>query len=98
MNSTPHRPTSTIRFTALLPPPPTPTTFILAPRRASGSSVSRSLSSSLMYGLQSFTVLTAGFSIHIHVRFLGRPCSSDAPVPPNLNTNQAARTEKRERH
>jgi hypothetical protein len=56
------------------------------------------LSSSLMYGLQSFTVLTAGFSIHVHVRFLVHPCPSDAPVPPNLNTNQAARAERRERH
>src|SRR5436190_18301069 len=42
MNSTPVRPTSTIRLTALLPPPPTPITLILAPRRAAGSSVSRS--------------------------------------------------------
>src|SRR5688572_6821290 len=48
MNSTPARPTSTMRLTALLPPPPTPTTLILAPRLASGSSVSRSLSASLI--------------------------------------------------
>src|SRR5678816_2350318 len=46
MNSTPFSPTSTMRFTALPPPPPTPTTLIFAPRRASGSSVSRSLSAS----------------------------------------------------
>src|SRR3954467_12939443 len=45
MNSTPHRPTSTIRLTALLPPPPTPTTLIFAPRRVSESSISRSFSS-----------------------------------------------------
>src|SRR5258705_6894503 len=42
MNSTPVRPTSTMRLTALLPPPPTPITLIFAPRRAAGSSVSRS--------------------------------------------------------
>src|SRR6267142_1039818 len=42
MNSTPVRPTSTIRFTALLPPPPTPITLIFAPRRVPRSSVSRS--------------------------------------------------------
>ena len=47
MNSTPPRPTSTIRFTALLPPPPTPITLILAPIRESVSSVSRSFSASL---------------------------------------------------
>jgi hypothetical protein len=42
MNSTPEIPACTIRDTALLPPPPTPTTLILAPIRASSSSVSRS--------------------------------------------------------
>src|SRR3954464_1318837 len=45
MNSTPPNPTSTMRLTALLPPPPTPTTLIFAPRRACSSSVSRSFSS-----------------------------------------------------
>src|SRR5207253_1342382 len=30
MNSTPFRPASTIRFTALVPPPPTPTTLMTA--------------------------------------------------------------------
>src|SRR5262245_11803911 len=62
MNSTPLRPTSTIRLTALPPPPPTPITLIFAPRRASGSSVSRSLSASRLSGslmplLLSFTAL-----------------------------------------
>src|SRR5688572_23550090 len=47
MNSTPSSPAATIRWTALLPPPPTPTTLILAPSRDSGSSVSRSFSASL---------------------------------------------------
>ena len=42
MNSTPARPTSTIRFTAFPPPPPTPTTLIRAPRRVCGASVIRS--------------------------------------------------------
>src|SRR5690349_13268296 len=41
MNSTPPSPTSTMRLTALLPPPPTPITLIFAPRRASGASVIR---------------------------------------------------------
>src|SRR3954447_26229433 len=41
MNSTPPSPTSTMRLTALLPPPPTPITLIFAPRRASGASVMR---------------------------------------------------------
>src|SRR5688572_18900605 len=41
MNSTPPRPTCTMRLTALLPPPPIPSTLIFAPRRASGSSTSR---------------------------------------------------------
>src|ERR1051325_5237799 len=41
MNSTPPSPTSTMRLTALLPPPPTPITLILAPRRASGAKVMR---------------------------------------------------------
>ena len=41
MNSTPEMPACTIRDTALLPPPPTPTTLIRAPMRASSSSVSR---------------------------------------------------------
>src|SRR5688572_25486057 len=48
MNSTPPRPTSTMRLTALLPPPPTPITLIFAPRLASGSSVSLSLSVSII--------------------------------------------------
>jgi hypothetical protein len=30
MNSTPRRPASIIRFTALTPPPPTPTTLMMA--------------------------------------------------------------------
>jgi hypothetical protein len=30
MNSTPESPASIIRFTALVPPPPTPTTFMTA--------------------------------------------------------------------
>ena len=30
MNSTPRRPASTIRLTALVPPPPTPTTLMTA--------------------------------------------------------------------
>ncbi len=42
MNSTPEMPAWTMRDTALLPPPPTPTTLIRAPMRASSSSVSRS--------------------------------------------------------
>ena len=44
MNSTPEMPACTMRDTALLPPPPTPTTLIRAPMRASSSSVSRSAS------------------------------------------------------
>src|SRR5215204_1404572 len=44
MNSTPPRPTSTMRSTALLPPPPTPTTLMRAAFRASGASVNRSAS------------------------------------------------------
>src|SRR5688500_15310640 len=52
MNSTPLRPTSTIRLTALLPPPPTPITLILAPRLVSGSSVSLSLSSIIFATVQ----------------------------------------------
>src|SRR5438876_740460 len=46
MNSTPLKPTATMRFTALLPPPPTPMTLIFAPRRVSASSVKRSGSAS----------------------------------------------------
>jgi hypothetical protein len=41
MNSTPVMPAFTIRVTALLPPPPTPTTLIRAPSRASSSRVMR---------------------------------------------------------
>src|SRR5438874_7718733 len=41
MNSTPSRPTCTIRLTALLPPPPTPTTLMRAPARASSASFNR---------------------------------------------------------
>src|SRR4051812_2654320 len=42
MNSTPSNPAATIRFTALLPPPPTPTTLIRAPDRRTSSSFKRS--------------------------------------------------------
>src|SRR2546427_5507485 len=45
MNSTPPRPASTMRLTALQPPPPTPITLIRAPLRVSLSSISRSRSS-----------------------------------------------------
>src|SRR5688572_4234361 len=41
MNSTPSRPTSAIRLTALPPPPPTPTTLMRAPARVSSASFSR---------------------------------------------------------
>src|SRR6185503_2749058 len=41
MNSTPSRPTCTMRLTALLPPPPTPTTLIRAPARVSSASFKR---------------------------------------------------------
>ena len=41
MKSTPRTPAATIRPTALLPPPPTPTTLIRAPARIVSSSVSR---------------------------------------------------------
>src|SRR5947207_13619011 len=41
MNSTPSRPTCTIRLTALLPPPPTPTTLMRAPARGSSASFNR---------------------------------------------------------
>ena len=44
MNSTPDSPAWTIRVTALLPPPPTPTTLIRAPARVASSSVNRSAS------------------------------------------------------
>src|SRR5687767_12906641 len=57
MNSTPPRPTSTMRLTALQPPPPTPTTLILAPRRTSGSSVSRSFSASNPLGPRGSLIL-----------------------------------------
>ena len=43
MNSTPSRPALTMRLTALLPPPPTPTTLIRAPARPSSSSFNRSV-------------------------------------------------------
>src|SRR5689334_5736936 len=42
MNSTPSRPTCTSRLTALLPPPPTPTTLMRAPARNSSASLNRS--------------------------------------------------------
>jgi hypothetical protein len=42
MNSTPSSPTMTMRLTALLPPPPTPTTLMRAPALFSSSSRSRS--------------------------------------------------------
>src|SRR5687767_7588321 len=41
MNSTPSSPTCTMRLTALLPPPPTPTTLMRAPVRCSSASFSR---------------------------------------------------------
>src|SRR3954463_2392410 len=43
MNSTPSSPTCTMRLTALLPPPPTPTTLIRAPARTSSASFNRSV-------------------------------------------------------
>src|SRR5688572_23685554 len=43
LNSTPSRPALAMRLTALLPPPPTPTTLIRAPVRPSSSSLSRSI-------------------------------------------------------
>ena len=42
MNSTPSSPACTMRLTALLPPPPTPTTLMRAPVRPSSSSLNRS--------------------------------------------------------
>src|SRR5262245_5535203 len=48
MNSTPPRAASTMRLTALLPPPPTPTTLIFAPVRFWVSSVSLSVSSRII--------------------------------------------------
>src|SRR5262245_34318055 len=47
MNSTPPRPTCTIRLTALPPPPPTPTTLMAARRCGRVSNVSRSISASV---------------------------------------------------
>ena len=44
MNSTPSRPVRTMRLTALLPPPPMPTTLMRAPSRRSGSNVNRNVS------------------------------------------------------
>src|SRR5689334_13081083 len=44
MNSTPSSPAATMRFTALLPPPPTPTTLMRAPDRPCSSSLSRNAS------------------------------------------------------
>src|SRR5688572_17438796 len=41
INSTPSSPTCTMRLTALLPPPPTPTTLMRAPVRCSSASFSR---------------------------------------------------------
>src|SRR5687767_5438726 len=53
MNSTPPSPASTMRLTALQPPPPTPTTLIFAPVRFSWSSVSLSTSSRISASIRS---------------------------------------------
>src|SRR5690348_16428760 len=76
MNSTPPRPTYTIPFTALLPPPPTPITLIFAPRRAAGSSVNRSFSASPL----------SKWSIRVLRRpseeFLENPAQAPGHLPP----------------